>query len=112
MGTEIDIERIDAEWLEKQGEVTVAGLVALSGLTEAELRELVEYGALTPVDPDAGEWLFAAPCVITVRTASRLRHDFELDAPGLALALSLIERVDRLEAELRRLRVLIPHRSY
>lgn len=90
----------------------MAGLAALSGLPEAELRELIEYGALTPVDPAAGEWLFAAHCVVTVRTASRLRRDFELDTRALALALALIDRVDRLEAELRRLRVLIPHRSY
>jgi chaperone modulatory protein CbpM len=107
----MEIERIDAVWLEKQGEISVAGLAELSGLSEAELRELVEYGALVPIDPDAAQWMFAGHCIVTVKIASRLRHDFELDAQALALALTLIGRIHQLEAELRQLRVLIPHRS-
>lgn len=107
----MEIECIDAVWLEKQGEISVAGLAELSGLSEADLRELVEYGALVPINPDDGEWMFAEHCAVTVQIASRLRRDFELDTQTLALALSLIGRVHQLEAELRQLRVLIPHRS-
>jgi chaperone modulatory protein CbpM len=107
----MEIERIDAVWLEKRGEISVAGLAQLSGLPEAELRELVEYGALVPLNPDDAEWLFAGHCVVTVQIASRLRRDFELDPQALALALSLIGRIHQLEAELRKLRLLVPHRS-
>lgn len=107
----MEIERIDAVWPEKQGEISVAGLAECSGMTEFELRELVEYGALVPLNPDGDEWRFAGHCVVTVRVASRLRHDFELDAQSLALSLSLLGRIHDLEAELRQLRVLIPHRS-
>jgi chaperone modulatory protein CbpM len=107
----MEIESIDAVWLEKQAEISVAGLAELSGLSEAELCELVEYGALVPIDPEAARWMFAGNCMVTVKIASRLRHDFELDAQSLALALTLIGRIHQLEAELRQLRVLIPHRS-
>lgn len=108
----MEIEHIDAVWLEKQGDISVAGLAELSGMPEADLRELVEYGALAPIDPDDAEWMFKAHCVVTVQIASRLRRDFELDTQALALSLSLIARIQRLETELRQLRVLIPHRSY
>ena len=107
----MEIERIDAVWLGKQGEISVAGLAELSGMTEGDLRELVEYGALVPINPDDAQWMFAGHCVLTVQIASRLRHDFELDAQALALALTLIGRIHDLEAEMRQLRVLIPHRS-
>jgi len=38
------------------------------------------------------------------RTAYRLRNDFELDTPALTLALSLLDRVHDLEAQLCELR--------
>ena len=104
-------EHIDAEWLEKKGALSVASLAKLSGLPEADLCALVEYGALTPIDPDGAEWMFAGHCVVAVQMAGRLRRDFELDAQALALALTLIGRIHGLEAELRQLRVLMPHRS-
>ena len=108
----MEIECIDAVWLEKRGSISVAGLVEVSGMSEVELRELVAYGALVPLNPDEGEWMFGGQCVATMQIASRLRRDFELDAQALALALTLVGRVRQLESELRQLRVLIPHRSY
>ncbi len=107
----MEIEHINALWLEKQGDISVAGLAELSGLSETVLLELVAYGALEPINPDEGQPMFAGHCVPTVRIAGRLRHDFELDAQSLALALTLIGRIHQLEKEMRQLRVLIPHRS-
>jgi chaperone modulatory protein CbpM len=107
----METEHIDAEWLEKQGPVSVAALARLSGLPEADLRALVEYGALIPIDPEGPELMFAGRCVVTVQIAGRLRRDFELDPQALALALTLIGRIHALETDLRQLRVLMPHRS-
>ncbi|MEP7085218.1 MAG: chaperone modulator CbpM [Betaproteobacteria bacterium] len=107
----MELEQIDAVWLEKQGDISVAGLCELSGLSERDLLDLVDYGALQPINPDDAQPMFAGHYVRTVRIASRLRHDFELDSQSLALALSLVERIHQLETELRQVRVLIPHRS-
>ena len=107
----MEIEHVEAVWLEKPGNISVTGLAELSGLSEAVLLELVAYGALEPIDPDETQPMFAGHCVRTVRIAGRLRHDFELDSQSLALALSLVDRIHQLETELRQLRVLIPHRS-
>ena len=104
-------EHIDALWVEAQREISVESLARDSGLTRAEIAALVELGALTPIDPDAQEWLFAAQCVMGLRTAGRLRRAFDLEPDALALTLSLVERIRELQEELRRLRVVIPRRT-
>src|SRR5437899_2890012 len=75
---------------------------------EAELRELVDYGVLAPVDPDARRWAFGADRLIVARSARRLRQDFDLDPHAVALVVALLERVRDLEEELRDLRARLP----
>jgi chaperone modulatory protein CbpM len=93
----------EAIWLHSHAQVTIVELAESSGLPEDLLRELVEYGAIAPADPQAREWVFSSDCVVSVRTAARLRNDLELETPALALVLSLLEQIHRQEAELRRL---------
>jgi chaperone modulatory protein CbpM len=47
---------------------------------------------------------------VATRTARRLRNDFELDINGVALVLSLLERVRILESEVRDLHARAPQR--
>jgi chaperone modulatory protein CbpM len=94
----------DAVRLDSVTEITWTQLLSASGLPEGELRELVHYGALVPRNPDAPTWTFEARWLIVARTASRLRHDFELDPHGVSVVLSYVERIEQLEAELRKLR--------
>ena len=102
------VEITETLWLDERGSVTLIELAECSGLTESELRELVDLGAFEPLDADAPQWSFGSRCIVAARTASRLRDDFELNPPGLALALSLLERVEELESELQRMRVRLP----
>lgn len=96
-------DELEAMWLHSHAQVTIVELAECSGLPEAVLRELVEYGALSPDDSRTDEWVFSSECVVRVRTAARLRNDLELETPALALVLSLLEQIHRQEAELRRL---------
>ncbi|TMH54899.1 MAG: hypothetical protein E6H53_17935 [Betaproteobacteria bacterium] len=102
------IELSEVVWLDEQRELTLAELAELSGLSEAELHELEDCGAIAPIDPDAGTKTFSAHYLVLARTACRLRDDFELDTQGLAVALALLDRVRALEAELRDLRARRP----
>jgi len=95
-------------WLHESYELSVTELCDLSGLSESELRALVECGAIAPTDPGARAWTFGADRLVVARSASRLRKDFELDAQGLALAVALLERVRDLEEQLRDLRARLP----
>ncbi|HSN21068.1 MAG TPA: chaperone modulator CbpM [Usitatibacter sp.] len=99
-------ENDDADWLHAETQVTIVELARSSGLPEDVLRELVEYGALEPA-PGAAEWCFGADCVVRVRKAARLRDDLELETESLALVLSFLERIQRLEAQVRHLHAQI-----
>jgi chaperone modulatory protein CbpM len=105
----VKAEVIEALWLSEQREFSLAELTELSGLSEAELRELVDYGALEPANPQAEQLIFTAERVVAARTACRLRNDFDLDMHGLALILIYLGRIRDLEAELRDLRARLPH---
>jgi chaperone modulatory protein CbpM len=98
-------------WLDDRLEISFAELARCSGLSQAELRELVDYGALAPTNPQDAEWTFSGEIVVTVQAAGRLRADLELDPHALALALTLIQRIRELEAQIGNLRAQLPRRS-
>jgi len=100
-----------AMWLHERHELLLEELCELSGLSEAELRELVDHGVLAPIDSDARHWTFSADRLVVARSAFRLRRDFDLDPHEVALVVSLLERVHDLEAELRDLRAKLPRRQ-
>ncbi len=100
----MQIEIAEAVSLDERGVLTLEQLVELSELPEGELRALVDYGAMAPIDPGAVHWTFTAQWVGVARKASRLRRDFELDAYSLSVVLQYVQRIDALEGELRALR--------
>jgi chaperone modulatory protein CbpM len=104
----MQISHTEAVWLDERGSVTLVELSQCSGLTEPELRDLVDLGVLEPLDADAPEPSFGARCIVAARTACRLRNDFELDTQGLALVLALLDRVQELEDALQRLNARLP----
>jgi hypothetical protein len=103
-------EQTEAVWLDARHEFSLAELVQCSGLTETELRELVDYGALVPNNPQGAQWTFSGDIVVTVQTAGRLRADLELEPQALALALTLMQRIRELEAQIGDLRAQFPRR--
>jgi len=100
--------RIEAQWLHRQVEFSEEEICELSGFSATELRGLVDYGVLAPIDPGARTWTFSADRLVLARSAFRLRKDFGLDLEGLALMVSVLERVRELEGELRDLRARLP----
>ncbi len=97
----MNIETCEALTIDERGEIGWTQLIELSGLTDAELRELVDDGALAPIAPGESVWRFHARSVVVARTAGRLRRELDLDAHALAVVLRFLARVDELEAELR-----------
>ena len=97
-------------WLDEDGELSLTQLAELSRLSEEELLELVDYGVIAPADPHATRLRFRAHSIVAARTACRLRDDFELDAHGIALAITLLDRIHDLESQLQDLLARMPHR--
>ena len=101
-------EHSDAALPGEYSHLPLRDLADLSGLSEAEVLELVEYGALAPEHQAAGQWAFSVRSITIARTARRLREDFELEVHGVALLLAYLDRIHDLEAQLCALRAQLP----
>lgn len=103
----------ELQFLDDATLVSFADLVAASGLAMELVVELAEHGVFEPVDrgmraqPPA-EWRVTSHSLFIARRAARLRQDFGLDTSGIALALSLLERIDELERRLHDLQCQLP----
>jgi chaperone modulatory protein CbpM len=99
------VELTEVLWLEEH-QLSLAELAVLSGLSEPELEELRNCGAIAPLaDPPRS---YGAAALRAARAARRLRDDFELDAPALTVVMGLMARVEGLEQQLQELRALSP----
>ncbi|MDM7937493.1 MAG: chaperone modulator CbpM [Cyanobium sp. CZS 48M] len=87
--------------------VESAELLAASGLAHQELVELVEFGVFETREGATG-WSFQTRVVHQARRAVKLRDTFGLNPPGMALALTYLEKIEALEQRLRELECLLP----
>jgi chaperone modulatory protein CbpM len=87
-------------WLNDEGICPAQYLIEVSGLSREELDDLIDNGIIVPVDDKTQPGAFRMQHVVTATVARRLRDDFELDRHGVALAMTLLRRIDELQAEL------------
>ena len=74
------------------------------GVGTTLLVELVEHGIARPQQPGARDWTFSDRDLLRAQKALRLRRDLGLELAGLALALDLLDEIERLRLELARSR--------
>ena len=96
-------EHDDVVWMHAERTISIVDLASYCGVQEAEVRELVEYGALQPAAPADEPLAFPADCAPQVRSALRLCRDLELEFASVPLVLSLLDRIHELEQRLARL---------
>ena len=107
----MNTEPADAVLLSRNHEFSLAELAEHSGSSEAELRELVNYGAVTPIDPDSSPWVFNGKYLPALHAVRRLRVCFALEPKGVALVVSLLDRIIEQDAQLGSLRAQIPQHA-
>ncbi|MDQ6618169.1 MAG: chaperone modulator CbpM [Pseudomonadota bacterium] len=95
---------VQAFHLDAQGALTLRELCELSGAAESMVRELIDDGALRPLDARASTWTFSGECVVIARTARRLHGELELEPHAVSLVVELMQRIGELEAQLRSIR--------
>ena len=74
----------------------------LSGVSEADLLGLVEYGVLLSTAPESQPSTFDIACVMKLQRAALMRDDLALDGHGFALALMFLNQITGLEEKLYR----------
>ncbi len=90
-----NVELLDASEL-----VSVEDLCKACGVDAVWVEELVAHGVISPVDGPS----YSALTILRVRKARRLEADFSLNTPGVALALDLLDEIDRLRGQLAKAR--------
>ena len=105
--TELQVEYV---WGDASDVVNFARLSSLCGMSAADLDELVDYGALSPVDAGQSERHFSSACISSLLVANKLRRDFDLDMFAVAFLLEYLNRIEKLEEQVRLLKAhLSPH---
>ena len=84
-------------------EIPLAQLCRSCGVSVEVVVSMVEEGILEPAGTRPGRWRFSADSVRRARTAVRLQRELDLNLAGAALAVDLLDRVERLRARVRTL---------
>jgi len=83
--------------VEEQVEFTLAELCRSVAADDALVAELVAHGLLEPAGAGPESWRFSGASLALTRRALRLIDDLGVNAAGAAVAIELMERIDRLE---------------
>jgi chaperone modulatory protein CbpM len=96
--------RIEGIVLDEGLVVTLSELTELCGSSGRTLQLMVSEGVLRPRAGAApSEWRFDGVAVQRARRALRLRRDLQLNLPGTALALDLLDELEAMRAHVRAL---------
>jgi chaperone modulatory protein CbpM len=94
--------RLEGQIVDEHVEFTFVELCRITGATEDELTLWISEGAFDPAGSGPQDWRFSGASLRRVRTAQRLSRDLQINAPGIALALDLLDEIDTLRSHLRR----------
>ncbi|WP_459177088.1 chaperone modulator CbpM [Ewingella americana] len=83
---------------------TVTELCQSTGIMQDELVEVVGLGVIVPLESTDTVWIFDADALNDLKRARRLQNELDLDWSGVAMTLTLLERVEQLKKENDQLR--------
>lgn len=87
---------ISAMLLDDSVELSLAELCAACRVSEQLVIDIVAEGIVEPLGGEHGQWRFSGVAVARVQRVVRLQEEFEVNLPGAALALELLEEIERL----------------
>lgn len=93
---------IRGQIVEEEAALSLGELCRVCAVSAEDVLRLVEEGVIEPRGREPLVWRFEAVCVRRIVRAQRLRRDLGVNLAGAALALDLLEELDRLRSRLRR----------
>jgi chaperone modulatory protein CbpM len=100
--TQTNITWIEGAVVENEVHMTIVELSHASRTPEDLIMTWVSEGVLSPAGSSPQDWRFSGDSLRRAKTAAHLTHDLELNAPGVALALDLLDEITQLRARLPR----------
>lgn len=101
--SEIPSVVVRAVLVEEELQFTLDELCRLCGAQSEQLVALVHEGVLATSGEQPQDWRFGGSSLPRARAATRLTRDLELNAAAAALVLDLLDEIDALRSQLRRL---------
>ncbi|AIN18099.1 MULTISPECIES: chaperone modulator CbpM [Yersinia] len=83
---------------------TLTELCQSTGIMQDELVEVVGLGVIVPLEPTDRVWIFDADALNCLKRARRLQNELDLDWSGVAMTLTLLEKIEQLKKENDQLR--------
>jgi chaperone modulatory protein CbpM len=90
-----DLPTLTGALVEERDDFTLDELTQFCAVERARIVELVHEGVLEVSTQT--QWRFSGAALRRARVALRLQRDLGLNAPGIALVLDLLERIEALE---------------
>jgi chaperone modulatory protein CbpM len=87
---------ISAVLLDDSVEFSLGEVCAACRATEELVVEIVAEGIVEPLGDERAQWRFTGVALMRVQRALRLQRDFGINLAGAALALDLLEELERL----------------
>ena len=87
---------ISATLLDESVELSLQELCAACRVSEDLVMDIVAEGIVEPLGGDRPQWRFSGVAVARIQRVVRLQHEFDVNLPGAALALELLEEIERL----------------
>ena len=87
--------------VEEELHLTITEICQACSIEEEHIHAWVSEGVLEPQGATYNEWRFSGQSLRRAKIASRLIRDLELNTPGVALALDLLEEIEALRRQLQ-----------
>lgn len=93
---------VGGQVLDEHVRLTLTDVCRICGTREDIVVEMVREGVVAPADTAEEPWVFSGLAVTRIRTTLRLQQDLDVNLPGAALALELLEEIRRLRRQVER----------
>ena len=97
-----DYPSASASVVEDGLQMSLAELARACRAREEQIQVWVVEGVLEPSGESPPNWRFAGASLRRARLAITLTRELEINTPGVALALDLMDQIEALKARLRR----------
>jgi chaperone modulatory protein CbpM len=81
--------------------LSLTEICKLCGVSQDEIYEMVEEGILEPQGASASNWQFHGYELKKVQITLRLRRDLQVNLPGIAVIVNLLDEIDKLKRQVR-----------
>ena len=93
---------IEGSVVEEEVHMSIVEISQATRAPEDLIMAWVSEGVLSPAGSSPEDWRFSGESLKRAKTAAHLSHDLELNTPGVALALDLLDEIKRLRNQLLR----------